>query len=156
VTPGATDVGIVKTANPGVYFGGGNATFTILITNNGPGLALGTMVTDTLPAGTTFVSATPSQGTCTGTSTVSCSLGTLSPAASATITLTLTLPITTGPVSNTATVTVTNGDTIGANNSSTATITPLPSTAIPALSEWALAMLAVALALVAARGLTRA
>jgi uncharacterized repeat protein (TIGR01451 family) len=155
VTPGATDVGILKTANPGVYFAGGNATFTILVTNNGPGLALGTMVTDILPAGSTLVSAIPSQGTCTGTTTVSCSLGTLNPTATATITLTLTLPITTNPVSNTATVTITNGDLVPADNTSTATITPLPSAGIPTLSEWALAALAVALALVAARGLSR-
>lgn len=155
VTPGATDVGILKTANPGVIVAGGTVTYTITVTNNGPGLALGTMVTDTLPAGTTFVSATPSQGSCTGTTTVSCSLGTLNPTSSATILLTVTLPISTNPISNTATVTITNGDTIPANNSSTATITPLPNPAIPTLSEWALAALALAIAgiaLMAVRG----
>jgi uncharacterized repeat protein (TIGR01451 family) len=134
---------------------GGTVTYTITVTNNGPGLALGTMVTDTLPAGTTFVSATPSQGSCTGTTTVSCSLGTLNPTSSATILLTVTLPISTNPISNTATVTITNGDTIPANNSSTATITPLPNPAIPTLSEWALAALALAIAgiaLMAVRG----
>jgi uncharacterized repeat protein (TIGR01451 family) len=146
VTPGATDAGIVKTAGPGPYFAGGTASFTLLVTNNGPGLALGTTVTDVLPAGTTLVSATPSQGSCIGASTVSCSLGTLQPAGTATITLVLTLGATAGPVSNTATLTISNGDTVPNNNSSTATITVLPSAAIPTLSEWALGMLAVALA----------
>ena len=34
-------------------------------------------MTDTLPASVNFVSVTPSQGTCTGTSTVTCYLGSL-------------------------------------------------------------------------------
>src|SRR5574341_945771 len=36
-----------------------------------------------LPGMTMYVSATPSQGTCSGTTTVTCSLGTLTPAANA-------------------------------------------------------------------------
>ena len=44
-------------------------------------------MTDPLPARTGFVSATPSQGACSGTTTVTCELGTLADGASATITL---------------------------------------------------------------------
>jgi uncharacterized repeat protein (TIGR01451 family) len=42
---------------------GGNATFTIVASNNGPGNATDAQVTDLIPPGLTFVSATPSQGT---------------------------------------------------------------------------------------------
>ena len=37
-------------------------TFTVTLTNNGPDTATGVQVTDLLPAGLSFVSATPSQG----------------------------------------------------------------------------------------------
>ena len=42
---------------------GDTITFTVTLTNNGPDAATGVQVTDLLPAGLTFVSATPSQGT---------------------------------------------------------------------------------------------
>jgi large repetitive protein len=50
----------VNIANPDV---GQNVIFTITVTNAGPGAANNVVVTDTLPAGLQFVSATPSQGT---------------------------------------------------------------------------------------------
>jgi len=43
----------------------------------GSSLAAGVTISDTLPPGTTLVSTTPSQGSCTGTSTITCSLGTV-------------------------------------------------------------------------------
>ena len=42
---------------------GDTITFTVTLTNNGPNAATSVQVTDLLPAGLTFVSATPSQGT---------------------------------------------------------------------------------------------
>ena len=48
------------------------------VSNAGPSTAIGTQLTDTLPAGVTFDSATPSQGTCSQSAgVVSCALGTL-------------------------------------------------------------------------------
>ena len=44
---------------------GDQITFTITLTNSGPDAATGVQVTDLLPAGLTFVSANPSQGTYT-------------------------------------------------------------------------------------------
>lgn len=141
---GPTDVSITKTASAAGYVAGGDATFTLTVRNNGPGNAAGTTVTDVLPAGMTFVSATPSQGTCTGTTTVVCTLGALAPAATATITLVVRVPQTVGPVSNTATVAIANAETAPANNTSTATINVVAE--IPALSPLALVLLAVMLA----------
>jgi len=55
VTPVA-DVGLGKTAAAGVP-AGSNLVYTISVTNFGPSSASGVVVTDTLPAGVTFVSA---------------------------------------------------------------------------------------------------
>jgi len=57
-------------------------TYTIMVDNLGPSIARNVLVTDTLDPDVTFVSATPSQGTCTPPpagpgGTLTCSLGTL-------------------------------------------------------------------------------
>jgi large repetitive protein len=117
----ATDLFLVKGATPTVAVGQ-NITYNITVTNNGPITATGVTVTDTLPAATTYVSATPSQGSCSGTTTVTCSLGTLNNGANATITIVATAN-SSGTISNTATVTANEKDTAPANNSSTASTT---------------------------------
>lgn len=125
VTPRQVDVGITKTASPTTVTLGGNLTYTLTATNNGPDSATGVSVVDTLPAGVTFVSATPSQGTATQASgVVTAAIGTLTSGQSATITIIVT-PTTTnataGTVSNTATVSTTEFDTNTANNTAQVT-----------------------------------
>jgi conserved repeat domain/conserved repeat domain len=145
------DISITKTvvgAPP--YAAGANRTYTITVVNNGGSAATGVTVSDTLPAGTTFVSATPSQGSCSGTATVSCALGGLVSGGSATISLVLTTSSTPGVVSNTATVTAAQLDTNLNNNTSTSTITTIPASQIPAISGWALIALAAMLVLLGA------
>jgi hypothetical protein len=107
------------------------------------------VVTDVLPAGTTFIGAVPTQGTCSGTTTITCALGNLANGSTAHIALFVNTPPTPGTVSNTATVTATEPDPIPANNTSTATTQTIDPAAIPALSEWALFALATMLALFA-------
>ena len=51
-----------------------NVQYTVTVTNNGATPVAGVQVVDTLPAGTTFVSASPG---CVGTGPVTCSLGTI-------------------------------------------------------------------------------
>ena len=92
-------------------------TYTITVSNNVPDTALGVTMTDTLPPGVNYVSATPSQGSCTGTSTVTCNLGTIPGSASATVVLVVT-PTVAGQLSNTAVVPY-PGDPNPSNNSST-------------------------------------
>jgi len=145
----SVDLSIAKTAPPGVYGTGLPVSYTINVHNSGPADAAAVTVTDTIPPGTTFSSATPSQGSCSGTSTVTCNLGTLTNGASATITLVLNMPPTPGPVSNTANVSTTNPDTNAANNTSTATVTVVPASQIPALSGFTLLLLGVAMTLLA-------
>jgi uncharacterized repeat protein (TIGR01451 family)/CSLREA domain-containing protein len=55
-----------------------NLTYILSVFNAGPNGATGVTLTDTLPSGTTFVSATPSSGSCTRSgSTVTCTVGTV-------------------------------------------------------------------------------
>jgi uncharacterized repeat protein (TIGR01451 family) len=137
-----TDVSVTN-SGPAYAPLGSNISYTITVNNAGPNWAAGVTATDALPANTTFVSATPSQGSCSGTATVTCSLGLIGPGGSATIALVLTVNSGT-TVSDTATVTLGTTDTNPANNSST-WVASVAGT-IPTLSPWGLAVLAALLA----------
>lgn len=58
----SADLAITKTVNLAAINCGSTPTYTITVTNNGPGDANGVVVNDLLPAGMVFTSATPSQG----------------------------------------------------------------------------------------------
>ena len=98
-------------------------TYSIVVSNHGPADATNVVLTDSLPAGLTFVSATPTQGSCTGTTNVSCNLGTLPDGLSAYVDLVVTKTVG-GNVSNTAAVTATEADPYMPNNSNSETSTP--------------------------------
>jgi uncharacterized repeat protein (TIGR01451 family) len=140
------DVSITKTG-PTTVVVNGNITYTLTVTNAGPSPAVNVTLGDILPVRTTFVSATPSVGSCSGTSTVSCSLGTMAVGGSATITLVVAAPSSSGTVANTAIVASTTPDPNLANNTSTATVTATGVAAVPTLSTWGLALLALLLLL---------
>ena len=74
---------IVDSADPVIQ--GDNVTYTATVTNNGPDAATGVDLAATLPADTTLVLATPSQGTCDAV--VSCALGTIASLGTATVTI---------------------------------------------------------------------
>jgi uncharacterized repeat protein (TIGR01451 family) len=131
-TVGASaDLSITKMGPPAVNFSN-NAIYTLLVNNAGPSNSQNVTVTDVIPSNTSFVSASASQGSCSGTSTVTCSLGTIAAGNSATITLMLHL-ISGQSVTNTASVTADTPDPNLANNTSTTgaiPVTPLPSSLI--------------------------
>ncbi|HEX7139791.1 MAG TPA: IPTL-CTERM sorting domain-containing protein [Vicinamibacterales bacterium] len=139
------DLSVTKVASAGPYGTGLPITYTITVANGGATGASNVVVADTLPAGMTFVSATPSQGSCNSSSPVSCSLGTVAASGSATITLKATLPATPGPVTNTATVSSDTPDSNPGNNSGSATVTVIPSQNIPTLSPISLMFLSLML-----------
>ncbi|MGB7845570.1 MAG: C25 family cysteine peptidase [Candidatus Acidiferrum sp.] len=115
------DMAISMTAAPTPVFLFSTLTYTIQVQNLGQLNAATVQVVDTIPAGTTFVSANaPAGWTCAGTATVTCSLtGTMAQGTSATITITVTTPSTAGPITNTATVSSTTPDPVATNNSAT-------------------------------------
>jgi uncharacterized repeat protein (TIGR01451 family) len=152
-TPGATltlvdaaaDIGLAKTvsdANPAV---GTNVTFTVTATNHGPNDASAVQVTDLLPAGLTYVSSLPSQGTY-APGTGIWNIGLLATGLSVTLRLTVTVTGTTA-VTNIATRTATTpGDFDPANDSASATVTGtatpgLPGDSVPPLAGLLLGLL---------------
>ena len=124
----AADAAIAMVGSPTTATVGNHLTYTITVSNNGPGPADAVTMNDTLPSGVAYVSSTHSQGTCSGTSTVTCNLGTINNGAHATVTITVT-PTATGSVSNTASVATTIHDTTPGNDSVTVNTTvenPVP------------------------------
>jgi uncharacterized repeat protein (TIGR01451 family) len=120
--PTVVDLAIVKTANPTSLLKGGNVTYTLTVTNNGPVTDTAVQVADSLPAGVTFVSVTPSQGTCTGGNLVQCTIGSMTSGQAVTITIVVNAP-TVGTIVNTATVVGALPETTLTNNTSSTTIT---------------------------------
>lgn len=120
IVSGATsaNLSISKTASPNPGTVGANLTYRIVVTNGGPSPATNVDVTDTLPSGITLVSATPTQGNCAGTSTITCSLGSLANKGSANVNI-IVMPSAPGQLSNSASVTATENDPDMSNNSAT-------------------------------------
>jgi uncharacterized repeat protein (TIGR01451 family) len=94
-----------------------NLTYRVRITNLGPAMATGVQVTDTLPVAIR-VSATSTQGTCSGTSAVTCSIGDLDVGSLVTVTIVVS-PQVIGSISNTATVTSNQPDPTSNDNTAT-------------------------------------
>ena len=125
------DLSITKTDSPDPVNTGSNLTYTITVTNNGPSAATNASWSDTLPAGTTFVSLPDVSGwSCTtpdagDSGTVSCSNPSFAVGSSVftlTVAVAPTVPAA-STLSNTATVTSSTTDGTPGNNSSTATTT---------------------------------
>jgi uncharacterized repeat protein (TIGR01451 family) len=125
------DVSVTK-SGPASVVAGANATYTITVANGGSVTATSVSLTDTLPAGTTFVSETQTAGpvfACTtpaagATGTITCTIPTLPGGGSATFSVVVKVSSgATGQITNTATVTSTTPDPNPANNSASTTAT---------------------------------
>ncbi|HEX7174515.1 MAG TPA: PQQ-dependent sugar dehydrogenase [Pyrinomonadaceae bacterium] len=113
--PESTELAVTMTDSPDPVPLRANLSYRITVTNNGPGAATGVTLTDTLPASASFVSATPTQGSCSGTTTVTCALGDLAAGASAVVNIVV-QPQAIGHINNTASVSGAQGDPYFANN----------------------------------------
>jgi uncharacterized repeat protein (TIGR01451 family) len=134
VNPSSTDLVVTKTASPNPGQVGVPLSYRITAVNNGPAAATNVSVSDTLPAGVTFVSATTTQGSCNGTGTVTCSLGSLAVGGSAIVTIVVT-PGSPGQVINSATVVGSENDPDLTNNSATTTTLIQPAAPSPAMLD---------------------
>ncbi|HXG75485.1 MAG TPA: DUF11 domain-containing protein [Gaiellaceae bacterium] len=114
------DIAVAKTDAPDPATVGRLLTFTIAVSNRGPGLATDVRLEDPLPRSLELVSVSASQGACTLAPALACSLGRLAPGASATVVVRV-RPRHTGAVSNTATAVAAEPEANAADNADTAT-----------------------------------
>jgi uncharacterized repeat protein (TIGR01451 family) len=114
------DLGVVKTG-PALVTEGHNFTYHLTASNSGPAAATGVTVTDTLPANSTFVSA--SAGCAQAAGVVTCTAGNLASGGSATFDIIVTAGSSGTSLTNTATISGNQSDPNGLNNSSTVTTT---------------------------------
>ena len=86
------DLAIVKSASPNPVIAGNSLSYTLTASDLGPSDATGVTITDTLPAGVTYASATSSQGAVSQAGgTVTVNVGNLSQGATATATILVTV-----------------------------------------------------------------
>jgi uncharacterized repeat protein (TIGR01451 family) len=117
------DLSITKSGSPATQelSAGSLITWTMVVTNNGPSSDTGVKITDPMPTGNTFVSATITKGSCTGGAILNCTIGDMAAGESVTITL-VTTPSTVGQQTNTVNVVGDRPETNTANNTATATV----------------------------------
>jgi uncharacterized repeat protein (TIGR01451 family) len=132
-SPSQSDVSIIKTASPEPVNQGTNLTYTLQVTNGGPAVAQGVIVTDPLPGEVTYTSSFTSQGSCAiAAGTVTCTLGSLSVGSTAVITINVNATTFSAAATSTnkASVTSTTSDPNLTNNSSTSISTIQSPTAV--------------------------
>ena len=133
------DVALSKSAAAPSVVEGGTIKYTLVVRNLTDAAASEVVVRDPLPTGTSFVSCTASQGTCTHAGgVVTATIGTL--AANASVTVTLEVKAPTGAqcsvVENVATVTAkTDRDSVNNSASASTTCTRLPDVKIEKLDD---------------------
>jgi uncharacterized repeat protein (TIGR01451 family) len=114
--PADADLALSMTASPTPVFISSNLTYTIQIRDFGLANTADGSMTDTIPLGTTFVSSTTTQGSCSGTSTVTCTLGVITMGTTITIAITVTAPASPTTLTNTSKVTSSTNDPVLSNN----------------------------------------
>lgn len=113
------DLAIAKTSDADAYKPSSQITYTIAVTNKGPGNAENVVVTDVLPLSANDRVAVLDPACTLAATTATCNLGTIAPLGSRTVTIAIVLKGKSGFVSNTATVSSTTFDPDPSNNSST-------------------------------------
>jgi uncharacterized repeat protein (TIGR01451 family) len=113
VTAAMANLSVSKTATPSPAIVNTNLTYTITVMNAGPQAATNIVVTDMLPGGVTFVSA--SAGCVASPGMVICNIASLAANASATLSIVVT-PTAAGTINNTVSVVAAEPDPNTANN----------------------------------------
>jgi uncharacterized repeat protein (TIGR01451 family) len=130
--PPTSDLGIVKTASAPIAGFGQQLTYTLAVTNYGPMTAQNVVVTDTLPAGETYISGSGDGWTVTNTgNSVTATMPTLAVGATTDITLVVTVPSSNTTLTNVAKVTSDTPDKNPNNNTSRVTTRVQGSTPTP-------------------------
>ena len=124
----SNDVVLTLLDSPDPVFVGQSVTYALTVSNTGPGSATGVIVTNVLPAGVNFFSATSSQGVCVNNSgTVVCTVGAIAGSTSVSLIIVGTTTAT-GVITNHASVVRSETDSNANNNSASVTTTVAPPT----------------------------
>ncbi len=124
ITPPPPNLTLTIIGSPDPVAVGSPLTYTITVRNAGPSSATGVTVTNPLPPGVSFVSATTDRGSCGGTGTITCPIGDLANGTSATVTIVV-IPTASGTIRNMATVSGGPTET-SASAAETTTVEPAP------------------------------
>jgi uncharacterized repeat protein (TIGR01451 family) len=127
-----TDLRVEKSDAPDPVAPNADLTYVATVANVGSEDVTGVLLTDVLPFGVQFVSATPSQGSCSAPVLVllACQIGAVADDGSATVNIVV-RPTAEGTITNTVTAAGSAPDTNPANNLSTATTTVSADAATP-------------------------
>lgn len=136
------DLSVAK-VGPSVVHAGQPLTWTLVVTNNGPGNSSGFTVREALPAGVTNVT-TSTPGCAVAGGVVTCSEGPLAAGDSFVVQVEGTAPNATGTLTNSATVDGLDEDPTPGNNAATFTTQVVPFTGIPLASPPVIVAFAVA------------
>ena len=138
VVADTADLAIVKSVSPSTLTAGQTATYTLRVSNAGPGSADSVDVTDSIPAGLTLISATGAEWSCAETApSIRCTQPNLPAGAEAppiVVTVTVAEAAVAGSMTNTATVSSDTPDPDPSDNTSTRQ-TPIVRSADLAISK---------------------
>ncbi|WP_322919226.1 hypothetical protein [Nocardioides renjunii] len=123
----SADLSVTKSATPVPVLAGNVATYSVVVTNDGPSIARSVTVVDPVPAPLTYVGSSTTQGTCatSGTpTTVTCAVGDIPVGGSVTVTVRAGTPQDGSGqgVTNTASASSPTPDPVAGNNSAAFTL----------------------------------
>lgn len=128
--PPSADLAVTQTDSPDPVIVWEHLIYMIAVTNQGPSDATGVMLSENLPGSVTWISSSSSQGSCSGTATITCTLGAIRVNTTATVLITV-RPDAEGEIVNTASVAADENDANPSNNTAKATTSVRPQPVIP-------------------------
>ncbi|MDB6024303.1 MAG: Calx-beta domain protein, partial [Verrucomicrobiales bacterium] len=115
IVTSSADVGVAVSDSPDPVVVGGSLTYTVSVNNYGPGIADNIIVTNRLPAGVAFVSA--SRVVTNNNGIVTCNIGTLTNGGNVIFTISAKAPNVLGNMTNVTSVVASQNDANSGNNS---------------------------------------
>ena len=132
------DLTVSASASPNSVTSGGTVTYTLTVQNIGAATAEAVMLSDALPAGSSFLTCTTSVGSCAASAgTVKASLGAMVTGATAAVVIVVAVPTVASStvMTNTATVSTTTPESNSANNQASTSTTVAPASALAAITS---------------------
>jgi uncharacterized repeat protein (TIGR01451 family) len=123
IMPSSADLAVSIKSSATNLNAGTNLVFTVCLTNSGPGIASGVVMSNVLPQQMSFVSAVCSQGTCSfSTGIITCAAGIVSNGCAIQMTI-MVVPQAAGRMTNFVCVNASSTDPVSTNNSASAIVT---------------------------------